>query len=362
MVGTASGGAGLPGTPNPRGAAEVDLTLSERLSTVLEATADLNAMLTDTRALYASLLGRLSRAVPFNSGSIQVMEGGEARIVAFLGGMDPEIVMKLRFPMDPLYPNFRVVSQRCPVAFDDIRVEYPHFSTRQSEFASGHIRSWLGVPMLLAGEVIGMIALDRNVVEPFHPEDIRVVQGFANNAAVAIQNSAIYAKLEEALAIKDRLMKELHHRVKNNLQMISSFISIHAGLVEGQGNQQILEELSRRIGSISTAHDHLYRLADQESSVDLGLFLRNVCDDFEDSFIGIGSKVSVRTDFEEISADISLRKGDPSVSQEPLGCVAVRSGWLRVDDDPRWWARACVVSHVYPLWLHTAYCTPAGEL
>ncbi|HUX42707.1 MAG TPA: histidine kinase dimerization/phosphoacceptor domain -containing protein [Rectinemataceae bacterium] len=279
--------------------------LSARLSIILEATADLNTMLTDTKALYASLLGRLSRAVPFNSGSIQVMENQEARIVAFLGNLDPDIVMDLRFPMDPLYPNFRVVTERRPIGIADTWEEYPHFLTRKEEFGSGGIRSWLGVPMIVSGEVIGMIALDRNVVDPFLPEDVRIVQGFANHAAVAIQNSITYRRLEEALTAKDRLMMELHHRVKNNLQMIASFISIQSGLIESEGHRALLEELDRRIESIAAAHERLNGHADPGAGVDLALYLRDICEDFKAAFIGLDAKVSLELELEHLSADIA---------------------------------------------------------
>ncbi len=262
-------------------------------------------MLTDTKALYASLLERLSRAVPFSSGSIQVLQNREARIVAFLGDLEPDIVMGLRFPMDPLYPNFRVVTERRPIGIEDTWKEYPHFLSRREEFGSGRIRSWLGVPMMVSGEVIGMIALDRNVVDPFLSEDIRIVQGFANHGAIAIQNSITFRKLEETIAAKDRLMRELHHRVKNNLQMISSFISIQAEGRGDKGTRAMLEELNRRIGSIATAHEHLDRQADPGSEVDLALYFRAICEDFKAAFIGLDAKVSLELDLEPLSADIA---------------------------------------------------------
>lgn len=233
------------------------------------------------------------------------MESEEARIVSFLGDLDADIVMGLRFPMDPLYPNFRVVRERKPVVITDTWEEYPHFLTRKEEFGSGRIRSWLGVPMVVSGKVIGMIALDRNIVDPFFPEDIRIVQGFADHAAVAIQNSVIYRRLEDTLAVKDRLMMELHHRVKNNLQMISSFISIHSELIEGDANRAVLEELNRRIGSIATAHEHLSSHVNPGAGIELSLYLRDICEDFAQSFLGPDARVRLSLGFAEMSADIA---------------------------------------------------------
>ena len=282
-----------------------DGAFSDRLSIILEATADLNNMLTEPDRLYASLLEKLNRAVPFYSGSVQVMEGDAARVVALRGDLDPVVVLGLRFHMDPLFPNYRVLTTMKPVAFPDIRVEYPHFFTRQDEFNSGHIRSWLGVPMVASGSVIGMLALDRNVVDPFDDEDIRIVQAFADHAAVAIRNSGTYRQLQDALAAGDALMREMNHRVKNSLQLVSSLIDIHAELVAEEGTRESLEELQVRISSIAAIHERLYKRSDM-SAVDLDLYLGDLAGDVVQSFSREGGKVSLILESSPIPVDAAL--------------------------------------------------------
>ncbi|TFG80760.1 MAG: GAF domain-containing protein [Spirochaetales bacterium] len=279
--------------------------LSDRLAAILEATADLNNMLTEPERLYASLLDRLQRVVPFSSGSLQVMEDDAARIVAFLGNLDKATVMGLRFRMDPLFPNYQVVMRREAVSFVDIRTEYPHFLARQNEFSSGHIRSWLGVPMIASGSVIGMIALDRNIVDPFDGEDIRIVQGFADHAAVAIRNSQIYRELQDALSVRDALMREMHHRVKNNLQLVSSLIAIHANNVDEEATRIHLDELQVRINSISAIHERLYGRANM-SAIDLDDYLRALAEEVLKSFRSPGLEVSTNFNLEAIPVDASL--------------------------------------------------------
>jgi len=255
----------------------------KRLSILLEATADLNNLLSEPEKLYDSLLGHLHQAVPFYSGSLQVMENNSARIVAFRGPLDPDVVMGLRFRMDPLFPNYRVVTTSKPVVHTDIRVEYPHFFTRKEEFNSGHIRSWMGVPMIVSGETIGMIALDRNVVDPFSDEDITIAQGFAHQAAVAIRNTRTMGALHDALSAKDTLLREIHHRVKNNLQLVSSLVDIHAGKLADTAERQNMEELQVRIRSISSIHERLYQ-SSNANRVGLDGYLRALAGDVMQSF------------------------------------------------------------------------------
>ncbi len=289
-----------------------DTDFCTRLTIILQATADLNDMLSEPGRLYSSLLERLSQAVPFSTGSLQVMEDDAARIIAFRGPLDPDVVMGLRFRMDPLFPNYHVVMTRNPVAFGDIRTAYPHFFTRQEEFSSGNIRSWLGVPMIASGMVIGMFALDRNVVDPFSEDDIRIVQGFANHAAVAIRNARTMGDLKDAVKAKDTLLREIHHRVKNNLQLVSSLIDIHSRGVSDQSARDGMEELQIRIRSISSIHELLYEHADA-TSVDLEVYLRVLAHETVESLMKNDIKASLILELKPV-------KVDPSTAV-PLGLI-----------------------------------------
>jgi len=270
-----------------------------RLAAVLEATSDLNRMLAEPDRLYASLLERLAETVPFATGSLQLLEGDALRVVAFLGGFDPSVVANLRFELVPSYPNFQVLSSKRSVSVADVRESYPHFWTRKEKFDSGHIRSWLGVPLVVADEAIGIIALDRTDVDPFDPSDVRIVEAFAAQAAVALHNARLYGELKEALAAREALVRETHHRVKNSLQLVASLIDIHMGAVDDPYVRTCLEELKLRVGSISSIHARLYAQAGIDD-VELDEYLRGLAEDIHDSFTRPGSVVYLRYDMQTL--------------------------------------------------------------
>ena len=64
-------------------------------------------------------------------------------------------------------------------------------------------------------------------------------------------------ELEAAVAEKTVLLKEVHHRVKNNLAVIVSLLSMKAGAIEGDEAQEALEDSQRRVRSIALIHEHL---------------------------------------------------------------------------------------------------------
>jgi PAS domain S-box-containing protein len=64
--------------------------------------------------------------------------------------------------------------------------------------------------------------------------------------------------IKDSLSEKDFLMKEIHHRVKNNLQIISSLLRLQMNTLENQSSKDIFIEAANRIKAISMIHEHLY--------------------------------------------------------------------------------------------------------
>lgn len=68
-----------------------------------------------------------------------------------------------------------------------------------------------------------------------------------------------HAQIEQALKEKEMLIKEIHHRVKNNLQIITSMLSLQISKEEGKESESILREAKQRINSIALTHQMLYQ-------------------------------------------------------------------------------------------------------
>ncbi|NDJ79087.1 MAG: PAS domain S-box protein, partial [Chloroflexi bacterium] len=162
------------------------------------------------------ILEQLSAVIDFDSASVQRKYDNQLEIMACRGFDQPHNVIGLQFPIQAKFPNMRVVTDQQPLALDDITQDYPHFQDEATDYTSGHIRSWLGVPLLLRNRVIGMIALDRGDVRPFVEDDIELAVAFASQASIAIENARLYeqaqaraAELESLLAISSELSSTL---------------------------------------------------------------------------------------------------------------------------------------------------------
>jgi two-component sensor histidine kinase len=221
--------------------------------------------------------------------------------------------MGLEFPLDPRFPNYHVVHGKRPLALADIRTDFPHFTTQDGEFQSGHIRSWLGVPLLDRGEVTGMLTLDRTTVAPFNADDIEIAQALANHVAAALSNARLYERLQRANNLQQMLLRELHHRVKNNLQLISSLLSLRSRDISEE-SADLVQELRTHIHAMAATHDNLFQPGLSED-VQLEPYLTEIIHGVRSAYVTAGSGIRVETDLDD-----KLRAGMRQAV--PIGLIA----------------------------------------
>ena len=111
-------------------------------------------------------------------------------------------------------------------------------------------------------------------------------------------------ELKQSLAEKDVLLKEIHHRVKNNLQIISSLLNLQSRKLKNEKARASFVESNNRIRSIATLHEQLYRSKDL-SRIDFTAHIRNMTNHLLRSY-GMGSDhINVVIDSAQIYLDIN---------------------------------------------------------
>ena len=108
----------------------------------------------------------------------------------------------------------------------------------------------------------------------------------------------IEQKMQESLNEKEILLQEVHHRVKNNLQVISSILNLQTSYVQDENTLDILKESQNRIKSMSFIHESLYQTKDF-SGIEFTGYLLSLANNLIHSYSLEIGKVRLRTDFEE---------------------------------------------------------------
>jgi hypothetical protein len=147
------------------------------------------------------VLKQLARIVVFDSCSIGLLDsGGSFRILASRGFSDPSRVKGLTF-QSPLHESLR--HGRSALALADVTAD-PRFTPVEG---AESIRSWAGIPLLVEGDVIGVLCLDRHQVQPFEDEDLHRAKAVAFSAAAAIRKAQLLEKVRRYAALMERVVQ-----------------------------------------------------------------------------------------------------------------------------------------------------------
>ena len=142
------------------------------------------------------------------------------------------------------------------------------------------IRRAMNVILQGDGSPFGVLEVDSRSEGEFNEHDIAFLQGAANILGMAIEQQQYQRKLQAALERHQILLKEVNHRVKNSLQVVSGMLYLQASAAGDPALSDRLNEASTRISTVGRAYERLAYNADYES-IGLASYLREVIGDLE---------------------------------------------------------------------------------
>ena len=176
---------------------------------------------------------------------ISVVEDGMMRVAANFGGGG---VMGDKFALDRATVIGRSVCDQKPVHIGDALTD-EHDFPRAREFSRRFgYRSILAVPLVHEGRALGAILIRRAEVRPFEDKHIALIETFAGQAAIAIENATrtreLARSLQDLRAAQDRLVQSeklaslgqltagIAHEIKNPLNFVNNFSGVSVELME----------------------------------------------------------------------------------------------------------------------------------
>jgi PAS domain S-box-containing protein len=111
------------------------------------------------------------------------------------------------------------------------------------------------------------------------------------------------AEIQASLDEKEVLLREIHHRVKNNLQIISSLLNLQSSYLKDNASKEVLKESKDRVKSMAMIHQKLYQSGNFEK-IEMGEYIEYLVKGLFSSYGVDHDKIKIKTDLQKIYLDI----------------------------------------------------------
>lgn len=173
------------------------------------------------------------------------------------------------------------------------------------------LRKTIGVPYFLwafnprAGLalLLGNAVEDQHVHRPFEAADQEIIEGALSVFIDINARKMVEAQVQASLEEKVVLLKEIHHRVKNNLQVMSSLLYLQSQTIQDSASLETFKESQNRIKSMALIHEKLYQSSDL-ARIDFAEYVRSLAGYLHHSYSTQTEEVSLKLNIEDISLDI----------------------------------------------------------
>ena len=158
------------------------------------------------------------------------------------------------------------------------------------------------IPLRSDSEVIGLLQLNDTRRDMFTFEMIRFLEGIGASIGVALARKQAEEQIKASLQEKEVLLKEIHHRVKNNMQIITSLLNLQGGYIEDEKYSEMFRECQNRIRSMAIVHEKLYQ-SENLANIDFAEYIRSLASTLFQTYEAYG-KIALKMNVEDISLSI----------------------------------------------------------
>jgi C4-dicarboxylate-specific signal transduction histidine kinase len=179
----------------------------------------------DLQDVLDTLVKLVSRLCDADLAAMHRPQGDDHRAIAIYGGPSNHRELAGTVPFEPGRGSViaRTVLESKPVHVADVLVE-PGYQLQDAQEKLG-FRTVLGVPLLREGKPIGVIVLMRLAVRPFTDKQIKLVQNFADQAVIAIENTRLLNELHQRTDELGRSVAELQRERNNKLMNLEAMVA-----------------------------------------------------------------------------------------------------------------------------------------
>jgi signal transduction histidine kinase/ActR/RegA family two-component response regulator len=209
----------------------------------------------DLDQVFDHILAELQQVVPYDSASVQLLKGDYLEIIGERGF--PTTVIGAKITIEGNTPNTLVLkTKKVLIIGEEAIAHYPIFQQPPHIFANIH--SWLGVPILMGDQVIGMLTLDKQQANFYTEAHAQMVSAYATHAAIAIKNARLYQQAQQEIVERKRVEAEAVIS-RDTLQRLIQQLPIGVNIFDPNGLCIDINEALMRIFDIKDREDRVGR-------------------------------------------------------------------------------------------------------
>jgi PAS domain S-box-containing protein len=207
--------------------------------------------------VFEIMLDQLGTVIGYDTAAIKVITSdGKDKMVAGRGPIIHDQVMWDGFDVKDNKLVREMKETRQPVVAHDT-----HTDERYKQVGNWEVfRSWVGAPLFVRGDMIGYLAVEKTLPGFYDKSTIQILSDFARAAAIALENARLYEQARQDAETKSMLLREVNHRVKNNLMAIIGLLYAErrrAGMQDQPAYQSAMNALINQVRGLSTVHSLL---------------------------------------------------------------------------------------------------------
>ena len=185
------------------------------------------------------------------------------------------------------------------------------FSALILTFRAG-LRSMMSIPLISRNQVIGALHLRSKKPKAYSDRDLKLAERIGAQIAGAIANAQLFLErtraeehLKASLKEKEVLLREIHHRVKNNLQVISSLLRLQSRTIKDDAICRVFKESQDRVKTMAIIHEKLYQSTDL-AGVDFAGYIRDLTANLYRSYGVSQETISLRIQAQNVFLGINM--------------------------------------------------------
>lgn len=278
---------------------------------------NLNGRSSDRLMVLLERLEGLSEARDFKSLLIEILEtsrnvmNADSSYLMLLDRESEELVLKLpseqadhsiedrRIPKYKGYSGW-VVEHKIPLIVNDAD---PENELHPKELYDNYrINNLICAPLFDEQQnVIGVLQVaNRSGEQDFEKPDLPIIQVLAKHVSRSIRKVITQGGTENRLEEKDLMITELHHRMKNNLELISGMVEMEESKLSDTTGKQVLKKIKSRVKSINIVYDLLSE-REQYSEVELSPYIKELVEGISKALSTPVRDISIEVNIDELS-------------------------------------------------------------